>query len=116
MTRLDKARDKAQAKAKISKQKAAGGQKPSQQEKTSEPMKTMKTVKTTKAMKSAKTTKTIEVKLIKSLIGRLPKHRKCVYGLGLRRIGQKVELLDTPSNRGMINKVDYLLELSEEEK
>ena len=57
--------------------------------------------------------KTIKVTLKKSPIGRLPKHRKSVYGLGLRRIGQQVELEDTPSIRGMINKVSYMLEVSE---
>lgn len=57
--------------------------------------------------------KRVKVRLIKSLIGRLPKHRNCLYGLGLRRIGQQVEVLDTPANRGMINKVHYLLELEE---
>ena len=57
--------------------------------------------------------KTIKVKLIKSLIGRLPKHKKCVYGLGLSKIGQQVEVLDTPATRGMIDKVRYLLEVSD---
>ena len=55
--------------------------------------------------------KTIKVKLTKSLIGRLPKHKNCVRGLGLRHIGQEVEVQDTPANRGMINKVNYLLEV-----
>lgn len=57
--------------------------------------------------------KTVKVKLIKSMHGRLPKHRQCIRGLGLRRIGQEVEVLDTPSNRGMITKVHYLLEVDE---
>ncbi|MCH9666201.1 MAG: 50S ribosomal protein L30 [Gammaproteobacteria bacterium] len=60
-----------------------------------------------------KGSKTIKVTLKKSTIGRLPKHRKSVYGLGLRKIGQQVELEDTPSVRGMINKVSYMVEVSE---
>ena len=58
--------------------------------------------------------KTIKVKLTKSLIGRLPTHKKCVYGLGLSKIGQQVEVEDTPANRGMIDKVRYLLEVSDD--
>ena len=37
-------------------------------------------------------TKTVKVKLVKSPWGRLPKHRACVVGLGLRRIGSEREL------------------------
>ncbi len=57
--------------------------------------------------------KTVKVTLKRSPIGRLPNHRKSVHGLGLRKIGQQVELEDTPSVRGMINKVSYMLEVSE---
>ena len=57
--------------------------------------------------------KSLKVTLVKSLIGRLPKHRACVRGLGLRRLHQTVEVEDTPQNRGMVNKVDYLLEVEE---
>ena len=55
--------------------------------------------------------KTIKVTLVKSTIGRLPKHIACVRGLGLRRLNHTVEVLDTPENRGMINKVSYLLKV-----
>ena len=54
---------------------------------------------------------TVRVKLVKSPFGRLPRHRECVKGLGLRRIGSVRELEDTPAVRGMINKVAYLLEV-----
>ena len=47
--------------------------------------------------------------LVKSVIGTKPAHRACVSGLGLRRISQTVEVADTPENRGMINRVSYLL-------
>ena len=56
-------------------------------------------------------TATVRVKLVKSPFGRLPRHRECVKGLGLRRIGSERELEDTPAVRGMINKVAYLLEV-----
>ncbi len=55
----------------------------------------------------------VKITLMKSVIGRLPKHKACVAGLGLRRIRQTVEVLDTPCNRGMINKVSYLLKVEE---
>lgn len=58
--------------------------------------------------------KTVKVKLVKSPWGRLPKHRACLIGLGLRRVGSERELEDTPSVRGMINKVSYLLEVQSE--
>ncbi|NOR51243.1 MAG: 50S ribosomal protein L30, partial [Gammaproteobacteria bacterium] len=44
--------------------------------------------------------KTVSVKLVKSTIGRLPAHKACVAGLGLRRMHQIVEVEDTPSVRG----------------
>ena len=55
--------------------------------------------------------KTVKIKLVKSPWGRLPKHRACLIGLGLRRVGSERELEDTPAVRGMINKVSYLLEV-----
>ena len=54
---------------------------------------------------------TVKVRLVKSPHGRLRKHRACVEGLGLRRIGSSRELEDTPAVRGMIRKVAYLLEV-----
>ena len=53
----------------------------------------------------------VKIKLIKSVSGRLKSHKACVKGLGLRRIGHVVTVEDTPSVRGMINKVNYLLEV-----
>ena len=47
----------------------------------------------------------------KSLIGTIESHRACARGLGLRRREQTVEVLDTPANRGMINKIRYLLKV-----
>ena len=55
--------------------------------------------------------KTITVELTRSPIGRLPKHRATVDGLGLRKVGQRRELEDTPSVRGMVNKVYYMVKV-----
>ena len=51
----------------------------------------------------------LKVTLVKSLHGRLKNHQASVRGLGIRRIHQSVEVIDTPENRGMINKAYYLL-------
>ncbi len=57
--------------------------------------------------------KTVKITQVKSAFGRLKNHRACVTGLGLRRIGHTVEVLDTPSNRGMINKISYMLKIED---
>lgn len=57
--------------------------------------------------------KTVKVTLVKSVHGRLAAHRACVTGLGIRRMHHTVEVTDTPENRGMINKVSYLLKVEE---
>ncbi|MEE8482227.1 MAG: 50S ribosomal protein L30 [Acidiferrobacterales bacterium] len=57
--------------------------------------------------------KKLQVTLIKSTIGTGKKHQACVRGLGLRRMHHTVEVIDTPQNRGMINKVSYLLQWKE---
>lgn len=53
----------------------------------------------------------LKVQLVRSLNGRVKKHQDCVRGLGLRRMHHTVEVLDTPENRGMIDKVSYLLKV-----
>lgn len=58
-----------------------------------------------------KTKQTVKIKLIKSLNGRLESHKATARGLGLRKISQQVELEDTPSVRGMIKKISYLLQI-----
>lgn len=57
--------------------------------------------------------KQIKLTLLKSTSGRLKKHQACVRGLGLRRIRHTVTVIDTPENRGMINKVHYLLDVQD---
>ena len=55
----------------------------------------------------------MRVTLVKSANGRLSSHKACVRGLGLRRMHQSVLVEDTAENRGMINKVSYLLKVEE---
>ena len=55
----------------------------------------------------------VKVTLVKSVNGRLAAHKACVAGLGLRRMHQTVTVEDTPCNRGMINKVNYLLKVED---
>lgn len=57
--------------------------------------------------------KKLKVTLVKSTNKKLKAHKDCVRGLGLRRIGHTKEVLDTPENRGMINRVNYLLKVEE---
>jgi large subunit ribosomal protein L30 len=64
-------------------------------------------------MAKAKDNGKVKVTLVKSKYGRLKKHQACVAGLGLRRINHSVVVDDTPENRGMINKVSYLLRVEE---
>jgi large subunit ribosomal protein L30 len=53
--------------------------------------------------------KYIEVKLVKSLIGRLKNHIQSAHALGLKKINQVVKVKDTPENRGLINTIGYLV-------
>jgi len=55
--------------------------------------------------------KTVKVTQVKSSIGRLPKHKATLRGLGLRRIGHTVELEDTAAVRGMVNQVNYMIKV-----
>ena len=56
----------------------------------------------------------IKVILNKSPIGRLESHKACVVGLGLKKVRQTVEVEDSPSVRGMINKVSYMVSVEGE--
>ena len=57
--------------------------------------------------------KKIKVTLVKSALGRLESHKACAKGLGLRRTNHTVEVIDTPENRGMINKIAYMVKVEE---
>ena len=57
--------------------------------------------------------KQLKVTLVKSTIGTKQDHRDTVRGLGVRKVNSSKVLVDTPEVRGMINKVDYLVKVSE---
>ena len=59
--------------------------------------------------------KKIKVKQISSSVRRQPYQKKNLIGLGLNKLNKTVELDDTPSIRGMINKVSHLVEIISEE-
>jgi large subunit ribosomal protein L30 len=58
--------------------------------------------------------KSIRIRQVRSAIGTKPAHREALRGLGLRKIHHEVERNDTPAVRGMIAKVSFLIEVSEE--
>ncbi len=57
--------------------------------------------------------KQLSVTLVKSVIGQKPKNRATVRSLGLRRLNQTVVHEDTPEIRGMLHKVQHLVEVEE---
>jgi len=64
-------------------------------------------------MTEKKSNKQLKVTLRRGKYGRAKNHAECIRGLGLRKIRQSVIVEDTPSIRGMINKVSYLLDVEE---
>jgi large subunit ribosomal protein L30 len=57
----------------------------------------------------------LKITLVKSMIGRPEKHRRVLRGLGLTKLNRTVQLKDTPSIRGMINKVSHLVKAEEKD-
>ena len=57
--------------------------------------------------------KQLKIKLVRSPIATLPKHKACLKGLGLRKMHSSVVLEDNACTRGMINKISYLLSVEE---
>lgn len=57
--------------------------------------------------------KMMKVTLVRSVHGRLERHRACVRGLGIRRMHHSVLVEDTPATRGMANKVSYMVKVEE---
>ena len=55
----------------------------------------------------------LKITLVKSTIGALPKHKKTVEAMGLRKLNHTVELPDNASTRGMVKQVGYLLKVEE---
>jgi len=57
--------------------------------------------------------KTLKVTLVKSPIGAVPKHKKTVEAMGLRKLNKTVELPDNDAIRGMIKQVEYMVKVEE---
>ncbi len=56
---------------------------------------------------------TLKITLVKSTIGAVPKHKKTVEALGLRKLNKTVEMPDNPAVRGMIQQVRHLVKVEE---
>ena len=54
---------------------------------------------------------TIKITLVKSVIGTKKSHKATIYGLGLRKLNSSSVLVNTPEIRGMIRKINYLIEI-----
>ena len=55
----------------------------------------------------------LKVTLVKSTIGAVPKHKKTVEAMGLRKVNKTVELPDNAASRGMIKQVQHLVKVEE---
>ena len=55
----------------------------------------------------------LKVTLVKSTIGAIPKHRKTVEALGLKKLNNTVELPDNAAVRGMVKQVCHLVKVEE---
>ncbi|OLS02125.1 50S ribosomal protein L30 [Tissierella creatinophila] len=53
----------------------------------------------------------IKIKLVKSPIGRIEKHKRTIEALGFKKVNQVLEKNDTPQIRGMINQISYMVEI-----
>ena len=55
----------------------------------------------------------LKITLVKSTIGAIPKHKKTVQALGLRKLHSSVVKQDNPATRGMVNQVCHLVKVEE---
>ena len=55
----------------------------------------------------------LKVTLVKSTIGAVPKHKRTVEALGLKKTGKSVLLPDNAATRGMVKQVEYLVKVEE---
>ena len=55
----------------------------------------------------------LKITLVKSTIGAIPKHKKTVAALGLRKLNHSVEQPDNASTRGMVQQVRHLVKVEE---
>ncbi len=57
----------------------------------------------------------LNITLVKSLNGRLAKHKATAAALGLRKIGDSTTQPDNPQTRGKIAQIGYLLKVTEQQ-
>lgn len=55
----------------------------------------------------------LKITLVKSTIGSIPKHKKTVEALGLKKLNKTVEMPDNAAIRGMVNQVRHLVKVEE---
>ena len=55
----------------------------------------------------------LKITLVKSTIGAVPKHKRTVEALGLKKVNKSVELPDNAATRGMIKQVQHLVKVEE---
>ena len=55
----------------------------------------------------------LKITLVKSTIGAIPKHRKTVEALGLKKVNQTVEMPDNAATRGQIQQIRHLVKVEE---
>lgn len=55
----------------------------------------------------------LKITLTKSTIGAIPKHKKIIQALGLRKLNRSTIKKDNPATRGMINKVSHMVKVEE---
>jgi len=55
----------------------------------------------------------LKITLVKSTIGAIPKHKKTVEALGLRKLNKTVEMPDNAAIRGMVQQVKHLVKVEE---
>ena len=55
----------------------------------------------------------LKITLVKSTIGAVPKHKKTVEALGLKKLNKTVELPDNAATRGMVKQVQHLVKVEE---
>ena len=55
----------------------------------------------------------LKITLVKSTIGAIPKHKKAVEALGLKKLNKTVELPDNAATRGMVAQVKHLVKVEE---
>ncbi len=55
----------------------------------------------------------LKITLVKSTIGAIPKHRKTVEALGLKKLNKTVEMPDNAATRGMVQQIRHLVKVEE---